>query len=200
MKLPDLHGLLVAPRRRDRLADLLATHLRPGQTVADVGCGDGALAEALSERVKDLKVTGFETLPRPDTRAPVVRFNGRTIPVRDSSFDVVLLVDVLHHTMDPRGLLSEASRVTRDLILLKDHVVWGPFSRWTLRAMDWVGNAHHGVALPYNYLTAEEWRSAFKHAGLRPARIQSRLGLYPFPLSALFDRRLHLLACLEVAR
>ena len=36
-------------------------------------------------------------------------------------------------------------------IVLKDHTRNGLFSGSTLRFMDWVGNARHGVRLPYNY-------------------------------------------------
>ena len=69
----------------------------------------------------------------------------------DASFDVVMFVDVLHHTDDPLLLLQEAQRVGK-IILVKDHFRKGFLAGPTLRFMDWVGNAHHGVVLPYNDL------------------------------------------------
>ena len=39
-------------------------------------------------------------------------------------------------------------------LVIKDHTVTGLLARPTLRLMDVVGNAPHGVALTYNYLTA----------------------------------------------
>ncbi len=78
-----------------------------------------------------------------------------------------MFIDVLHHTEDPLKLLREALRVARKGIIIKDHMVKG-FLAWpTLRAVDWVGNAPYGVVLPYNYLSEDEWQSAFKTLGLK---------------------------------
>jgi hypothetical protein len=63
--------------------------------------------------------------------------------------------------------------------------------------MDWVGNARHGVALPYNYWSRAEWTRAFDAAALEPTTMVSRLGLYPAPASWLFDRSLHFVAALR---
>ena len=77
-----------------------------------------------------------------------------------------MLVDVLHQTDDPMNLLREAVRVARQAIVIKDHLLQGAFAYPTLRFMDWVGNARHGVALPYNYWTPAEWHGAFDKLGL----------------------------------
>jgi hypothetical protein len=73
--------------------------------------------------------------------------------------------------------------------------------RWklipTLRLMDWVGNAHHGVVLPYNYWPEKHWRAAFDHIGLRVGQWQPRLAIYPWPFTVLFDRGLHFVASLD---
>ena len=79
-------------------------------------------------------------------------------------------------------------------VVLKDHTQDGPFAYHTLRFMDWVGNAHHGVALPYNYWPGDRWRGAFDAVGFRPEHWNSRLGLYPFPVSLIFERNLHFVA------
>jgi hypothetical protein len=64
--------------------------------------------------------------------------------------------------------------------------------------MDWVGNAPHGVALPYNYWQEDQWKSEFKKLRLTLAEWKSDLGLYPVPFCWLFDRQLHFIARLEV--
>ncbi len=50
----------------------------------------------------------------------------------------------------PARLLAEAKRVSRGGIVIKDHFREGVLADATLRFMDWVGNAQHGVVLPYN--------------------------------------------------
>jgi hypothetical protein len=66
--------------------------------------------------------------------------------------------------------------------------------------MDWVGNARHGVRLPYKYLSRAEWDRAFDQSRLAVRRWQSALSLYPAPASWLFDRSLHFIAMLGVER
>jgi len=63
--------------------------------------------------------------------------------------------------------------------------------------MDWVGNAHHGVALPYNYWSKPEWDAAFDAVGLKQLEGKHSLGLYPAPASWLFERGLHFIGRFE---
>jgi hypothetical protein len=112
----------------------------------------------------------------------------------DRAVYVILLVDVLHHADNPIRLLTEAARVARQAIIIKDHIQAGWFDRQTLRLMDWTGNAAHGVALPYNYWSAQEWTLALQRIGAAIETWNTTLGLYPWPASALFDRSLHFVA------
>ena len=136
---------------------------------------------------------GLDTLVRPNTRIPVETFDGRSIPYPDGLFDAVMLVDVLHHASDPLLLLREAARVGK-IVLVKDHFRNGFLAGPTLRFMDWVGNARHGVALPYNRWSKSEWDAAFVRLNLKPAQMTLSLGLYPAPASWIFERGLHFVA------
>ena len=194
--LQQAHAGLVHARRVRVLAGLIASQLPQGGRVVDVGCGDGALAEAIGRLRPDLRLSGLDVLVRPSARIAVTPFNGRNIPHADTSFDVALLVDVLHHAGDPEVLLREAQRVAR-MIVVKDHTLQGWLAGPTLRAMDWVGNAAHGVALPYNYWTEARWRATFAALGLRAETWQSDLHLYPWFADWWFGRRLHFLTQLR---
>ena len=108
-----------------------------------------------------MTITGIDVLVRPETNIEVTEFDGRTIPFGDDAFDAVTFVDVLHHTDDATALLREAARVASTAVVIKDHLAEGFLAKPTLRAMDWVGNASFGVALPYNYWTTAEWHRAF---------------------------------------
>jgi SAM-dependent methyltransferase len=145
----------------------------------------------------DLEITGIDVFVRPTTHIPVLPFDGHRIPFDDAEFDVVVFVDVLHHTEDPTELLGEAARVAPGAIVVKDHTADGMLARPTLRFMDWVGNAHHGVALPYNYWPTPRWQQAIADLGLEVEVWETRLGLYPAPASWVCDRRLHVLCRLS---
>jgi SAM-dependent methyltransferase len=194
-----LHGRLIFGRRVHRLADVLVSCVPPDATVLDIGCGDGSIAHAMLQRRPDLSITGVDVLVRPETRIPVIGYDGSTLPFADDSFDAVCLVDVVHHADDPQQLLGEAARVSRDRVLIKDHVADGVLARPTLRVMDWVGNARHGVRLPYNYLTCAEWLDHIGRSGASVRTWDTDLSLYPPPLSAIFGRELHVVIDLEPA-
>ncbi len=190
-----LHGATVHRRRVRRLVELIEQRL-PGQArVLDVGCGDGLIGSLLSTRRPDLQVEGVDVLVRPRTHLPVHRFDGHQLPFADAAFDALLLIDVLHHSESPLDLLRECGRVARDRVIIKDHLADGWLARPLLRAMDYVGNAGHGVALPYNYWTHRQWSDAFGTLGWRVEQWTPRLALYPAAADWLFGRDLHFLAC-----
>jgi SAM-dependent methyltransferase len=186
-----IHGRLVWDRRVEVLTAQLADLLPPDANVLDVGCGDGTIATGVMAARPDVAITGIDVLVRPETTIEVTEFDGLTIPFGDDSFAAVTFVDVLHHADDATALLREAARVARDAVVIKDHLADGFLARPTLRAMDWVGNSSHGVALPYNYWTADEWHQAFNEVGLDIEQTITALGLYAAPISWVCDRRLH---------
>jgi SAM-dependent methyltransferase len=157
---------------------------------ADRRNGDGGKAGRLDP--------GIDIFLRPRLQIPVLKYDGVHIPHPDQSFDAVIFLDVLHHTTDPMSLLTEASRVSRKYMIIKDHSRDGFTAGTLLRFMDWVGNAPHGSVLPYNYWSSGQWRSAFGALGLKMSEYRGRLGLYPFPGNWIFERSLHFVARLEV--
>jgi SAM-dependent methyltransferase len=196
-----LHGRAVFGRRVQVLSRVLAATLPPGAgSVLDLGSGDGSIAAALMALRPELSITGVDVMIRPRTEIPVALYNGHTLPFADSSHDYVTIVDVLHHTDDPAAVLTEAARVARRGVVVKDHLLEGWLAGPTLRFMDWVGNRGHDVVLPYNYLPRAAWDSAFAAAGLAVGGWNGALGLYPAPFSQAFDRTLHFVALLVPAQ
>jgi len=197
-----LHGRHVHGRRVRTLAarftSLLAGY--PSARILDVGCGDGRLDQLILQSMPTrVEIEGIDVRVRPNACIPTREFDGSHIPYPNSSFDVVMFVDVLHHTIDPNELLDEAVRVLRPngIVAIKDHLLRGLLARPTLRFMDYIGNARHGVALPYNYWSGAQWNAAFRRVGLDVARWEQNLGLYPIPFNVIFGRSLHFIAALR---
>lgn len=196
--LETLHHRWISNRRACILSRRLAQVIPADCSVLDVGCGDGQIAKLISNRRPDLKIRGVDVLLREETWIPVSQFDGQKLPADDDSVDVVMLIDVLHHTEDPMVLLREAKRVARKAIVLKDHTRDGLLAGATLRWMDQVGNQRYGVALPYNYWKRQQWLDAFEPLKLKLDLWQSKLGIYPWPAQPIFDRSLHFVARLMV--
>ena len=182
------------------LAQLLAGNIPEGASVLDIGCGDGTIATSIMECAPSLTLRGIEFAPREDCRIECKTFDGGTIPYPSDSLDVCMFVDVLHHVRESQGilrLLAEARRVTRRLVLIKDHVSENWIDFKTLQFMDWVGNRPHGVVLPYNYQSRAQWNQSFREAGLAVKDWQTNIPIYPAPFSSVFGRQLHFIALLE---
>jgi len=192
-----LHSNLVFNRRTRVLADKIAGIFPDKASILDVGCGDGTIDALILEKRSDISVQGVDVLLRPTRRIHVELFDGIKLPSSDKSYDVVMLIDVLHHTDDPLILLREATRVARKFVVIKDHTRdgWQAYAR--LRFMDWVGNAHHKVVLPYNYWSEQQWRTALPTIGLTIESWSSDIPLYPFPASLMFGAGLHFVAALK---
>lgn len=190
------HSKLVFNRRIHTLARAIAERLPRDARVLDVGCGSGDLAVLIMQIRPDVRIEGIDVLVRPDTAIAVTEYDGATIPHADDSFDAAIIVDVLHHTDDPKAVLAEVARVAK-LVIVKDHLRDGVAAGATLRFMDWVGNVSHGVRLPYNYLSSREWTEIYGALGLRTDRFVKRLSLYPRPFGWLFDRGLHFVTILS---
>jgi len=192
-----VHAGMVYDRRTRVLAGMLTRLVPANGRVLDVGCGDGLVSRHIQDARPHVSIEGVDVLVRPTTFIPVTRFDGERLPFADDSFAAVLLVDVLHHADDPAALLAEAARVSRGSIVLKDHRRDGILAGARLRFMDRVGNARHGVALPGNYWSEQEWRRAFDNLGLSVASWTTDVPLYPLWAAWLFGNRLHCVASIE---
>lgn len=199
-RLGTIHGRAVHSRRVHALASQFAELIPVRHSVLDVGCGDGLIDQLLLERRPDLHVAGVETFVRPGAPIPVTPFDGTRLPFGDKSWDTVMFCDVLHHAEDPVGILREAARVARHSVIIKDHVAEGAFARPLLRLMDFVGNAPHGVTLPYNYFDRAQWASAYQSSDLLPAETRTGLALYPAWADPIFGRSLHFISRCDIAQ
>jgi SAM-dependent methyltransferase len=192
-----LHHAFVFGRRVRVLTKLLAQQIPPSAKVLDIGCGDGTIGNMLGNARSDIQIEGVEINVRSECRIPCSSFDGRRLPFADDTFDLCLLVDVLHHTEDIASLLKEAARVSRAFVLLKDHLSNNLIDHATLRFMDWVGNRPYRVSLPYNYASRSTWDDYFSTVNMRPISWREHLPIYPFPLGNIFGRALHFVTLLE---
>lgn len=198
MKIFDrFHDGYVHRRRTDVLAARVAALIPADASALDVGTGDGLIARKILDRRPDVSLRALEVLVRPDQHVAVEPFDGETLPFPDESFDVVLLVDVLHHATDPWALLGEATRVSRGLMVVKDVMAEGVLARETLHAMERIANTSHGISIPYTFPRRREWDFELNRLDLTVESWNGRLGLYPFPANLVFERRMHFLVALR---
>ncbi len=94
-------------------------YLRPGERVLEIGCSSGALTERIA--ASGCRVTGIEV--RADAAEKARRFSEEVLvgdlatmplPLQLSSFDAILLIDILEHLADPIGALRRLFPLLRE--------------------------------------------------------------------------------------
>ena len=95
-------------------------------SVAEIGCGDGALLAELGARGLSGQLHGFEVSEEAARiarsrgvpgLAEVTVYDGASLPAADEAFDLAILSHVLEHVPDPAALLRECARVARAVLV-----------------------------------------------------------------------------------
>lgn len=116
-------------------AALLAPFLSRGDTILDVGAAEGFVAEHLTLRCGvQAKLVDIADMNR--TQLPHQVYDGGRLPFANDSVDVIILVYVLHHAVDPRWLLREARRVASRRIIVLESTYERRWEEPLLRQLD----------------------------------------------------------------
>jgi SAM-dependent methyltransferase len=171
---------LSRPVRHDmkHTLSLVAPHLRPGDSVVDVGCGWGYVTAAIAATHPDTWGIDIVDVRRAEL-ANFALYDGVTIGFPDRRFDVVVLAFVLHHVPNEKKpeLVAEARRVCkRALVVIEDT---------PRNAVDRFFNRRHGEAYRksigsdagYGFYAQGEWEQFFARERLEVVDSQ-RLGRF----------------------
>jgi ubiquinone/menaquinone biosynthesis C-methylase UbiE len=187
-------------RRQETLVELISKHLKPGARVLDVGCGFGQLGRALMDASQNkISVEGVESAPRGGELIPVTAYEGLRIPFPDKTFDAVIVADVLHHDHDQERLLREAVRVSKKLMIIKDHRRDGLLAQQRISFLDWAANAGYNVPVLYKYHSEDEWHALVKKVSSKVLEERTSIDIYPPVFNQLFGKGLHYFVVFEVA-
>lgn len=131
----------VGPRHELRERFLLELFLSaaPGRRVLNIGAGQGSFSRLLEDRGFDVVSTDVSQAAcdvlAQRVRGPVVRADVLALSFADSSFDSVVLGEVIEHIDDDAGALKESWRVLRPggiaALSVPAHPTWfGPSDEW----------------------------------------------------------------------
>ncbi|RMF55023.1 class I SAM-dependent methyltransferase [Candidatus Woesearchaeota archaeon] len=149
----------------------ITKHLKKTDNILDIGSGYGAVSWLL--RKQGYKVTPLDVKNKSCTKEirPII-YNGRKIPFKDKSFDVALLITVLHHTKNPEEVLKEARRVAKRLIVMEE-TYSNIFQKYVTFIIDSLVNFEF-LGHPHTNKTDAEWRRTFRNMGLEVCDVNKK--------------------------
>jgi SAM-dependent methyltransferase len=162
-------------RYKKRIARYVAGLCEDNSLILDLGCGDGSIAHMIKEINPTLKIVGIDIYCHRKAKISVTAFDGKTIPSPDNNYDIVMAIDVLHHTDDILGMLTEMRRVTGRHLIIKDCQTEGWFSKMVVSVGDFVSNSPFGVKCAYNYPTPKQWQGFFDDLELKHLLVPKKL-------------------------
>lgn len=165
---------IIKKRRKKRAGKhsaLFENFIPFGSKVLDIGAGRGFIAKDIAEKRK-VDVTLLDVVNFNQTNLPFVLYNGETIPFSENSFDVSLLITVLHHCDEPENVLSEAIRVSKSRLIIIEDVYRSFWGKKYIIFLDTLFNLPCLIKqprenMPFNFKTESEWRTIFKNFNLK---------------------------------
>lgn len=178
-------------RRVKLMAELIWARIAaayPGKadvSCLDICCGEMAVIATIAKQHSKISWMGVDVHPLPDYMRSTSlwnhyqRFSGMRIGLKSQSYDVGLLTDVLNKLATDRqiDLLKEAARVCK-VVIVKDHLEYGLFSRLVLMAIDFIESYGLRVRVPRRYLTHARFVALANRAGLDCQAMDIGIQLY----------------------
>jgi ubiquinone/menaquinone biosynthesis C-methylase UbiE len=154
--------LLAHWRVQEKLSEI-GPYLNPVDRVLDLGAGNCVLCQQLRQRGYDIVPVDLANLSFVDGIMPIV-YDGTTLPFDDDSFDVALVITVLHHAQDPDAILAELRRAAQRIIVIEE-IYENSLEKYFTYLIDSLFNLEF-FSHPRSNRTDDGWRAAFRRLGL----------------------------------
>lgn len=154
------------PIYKKQLAKVVADLCPDDSYILDYGCDDGSTAKMIMKFNPSLKIVGIDIQNNRPAQIPKKKYDGKRIPYPDNTFDIVISLDVLHHTRDIPQHIQEMKRVTKKYLIIKDHVTYGLFSKLLISFTDYISNVPYSIKCTFNFPFTKEWHRMFQEQNL----------------------------------
>jgi SAM-dependent methyltransferase len=155
--------ILTDNQRIKLIVELITGWFLPGNRLLDLGSGEGWISHYLRSQHYPVTPVDVRNFSRFADVNPIL-YDGSHLPFSSNSFDVCLLLTVLHHIPQPEVVINEALRVAQRLIIIED-IYRSRLGRWSAvlgcSLLSWQFRNH-----PHSNKSDAEWKASFDHLGL----------------------------------
>lgn len=158
-------------RRAKDLLKEIRRYLGREDSIIDIGAGTCNICALLKEEHFKITPLDVKNLSFVNGVEPVI-YDGRKIPFADNSFDVSLILTVLHHAPVPEDIIKEARRVSQKIIIIED-IYTNVFHKYLTYFADSLFNFEF-KGHPHTNKSDQEWKTLFKELGLQLEYVRYR--------------------------
>ncbi len=169
-------------KKMKKLADLMVERVLPYlnnvNSIIDVGCGNCFIAKRLTERGKQVTAVDIKDQSlEPSVKVTV--FNGEKLPFPDQSFDLGLLLTVMHHTPSPEKIFAEVARVSKEILVIETSYR-NIFEKFLIVLFDSLINFQPRFFWN-SYRSDSQWQTFFRNMGYKIVKSSKQIDLQIIP-------------------
>lgn len=185
----------VAQKRVDFLRNEFFVHMKKynlsGQTLIDIGSGDGKVTMDLSKTLGIKDITGVEVYELPEHKTlpfkTIIDYNHRLRDCVKGKYTNAAMISTLHHSSNPGQLIKDAGQTINDngYLILVEHPTSNQADKLFHRFMDEfeyvIVDGNEKFKIPNHIKTSSEWEQMAQEAGFRLVeRIEPKTAENPF--------------------
>lgn len=150
--------------RSGTVVNRILPYINKSKKLIDIGSGTGDVARLLQQQGKNVTAVDVTDYHGPRLIKTII-YDGKKLPFPNKTFDIALLLMVMHHCPDPNIVFFEATRVAREIVVIETSYT-SQLSKFFTVLIDTLGN----LRLDANWLSYksdEEWKEYFEKHGYR---------------------------------
>lgn len=153
-------------KRADQIYKRISKYLNKTDVILDVGTGSGFVAAKIGQKLNKKLTCVDVKLNKLNKSKNVILYDGKKLPFNNNSFDVVLLMTVLHHCSKPLQVLDEAVRVSSDRVIIMEDLFETKIEKIITFIEDSIVNWEF-MGHPHSNKDEKGWLRAFKRRNLK---------------------------------
>lgn len=159
----------IVRNRTEIIVGRVLRFLKGSMKIVDIGSGTGDVAILLGRHGKEVTPVDVIDFHGPRLVKTTI-YDGQRLPFPNKSFDIAMLLMVMHHTPNPEIVFNEASRVAREIVVIETSYTT-PINRWTTVISDMIGNFRLSAFWP-SYKLDSEWKDFFSRMNYKIVKTQ----------------------------
>ncbi len=157
---------------------LFNNYIPQNSNIVDIGTGSGQYSLMLKNAGHTITSVDIKDRTNTNLITPIL-YDGKKLPFQNSSFDVSLLITVLHHCPEPEIVFKEALRVSKKRILILEDVYNNVVMKYLTWGMDRLVNLEF-FGHPHTNKSEKDWETLFEKHDLQILQKQKLKVLFIF--------------------